>query len=393
MRHPPFDGVGDGVKWSRGGTSSALDASAAIATSERSTYRCPMIADPAPPPRIAPGAIAAAWTIVALSWGPAAALVVSAEPTPLAYVVSTGLSLLSFLSWAFATPALFRLCRRHPIGAGNDARSIACLAAAGVLIVPSIVVVVPLLETLLFGTIGRTNGALLASAGLLRRLSISSLFSVPTYVAVVAVGQALVWAERAGGQATLAARSELRALRSELSPHFVMNALGAIAQMGHVSADRAEEAVVALADVLRSSLADQGDFQTLADELGAIDAHLDLYRSLTGGLDYSRSVADGSWTCEVPTRILVPLVENALTHGSLGPEGRQTLALSTAIHANVLRIEIINPVDCEPRRSNGLGSGLEQVRQRLLILHGERAQLTTELVDLHYVAILTLPRE
>ena len=393
MPHPPFDGVGDGVKWGRGGTSRASDANAAIATPERSTYRCSMIADPAPPPRIAPGAIAAAWTIVALSWGPAAALVVSADPTPVAYVVSTGLSLLSFLTWAIATPALFHLCRRHPIGAGSDARSIACLAVAGLLIVPCIVLVVPLLETLLFATTAHANGALLASASLLRRLSISSLFSVPTYVAVIAVGQALVWAERAGSQATLAARSELRALRAELSPHFVMNALGAVAQLAHVSADRAEEAVVALADVLRSSLADQGDFQTLADALGAIDAHLDLYRSLTGGLDYRRSVADGSWTCELPTHILVPLVENALTHGSLGPEGRRTLALSTVICADMLQIEIINPVDREPRRSKGLGSGLEQVRQRLLILHGERAQLKTDLVDDRFVAILTVPRE
>ena len=352
-----------------------------------------MKVDTAPPPRIAPGAIAAAWTIVALSWGPAAALVVSAEPTPVAYVVSTGLSLLSFLTWAIATPALFRLCRRHPIGAGSDVHSIACLAVAGLLIVPCIVLVVPLLETLLFATTARANESLLVSASLLRRLSISSLFSVPTYVAVVAVGQALVCAERAGAQATLAARSELRALRAELSPHFVMNALGAIAQMAHVSAERAEEAVVALADVLRSSLADQGDFQTLADALGAIDAHLDLYRSLTGGLDYRRSVADGSWTCELPTHILVPLVENALTHGSLGPEGRRTLALSTVICADMLQIEIVNPVDREPRRSKGLGSGLEQVRQRLLILHGERAQLRTDLVDGGFVAILTVPRE
>lgn len=114
-----------------------------------------------------------------------------------------------------------------------------------------------------------------------------------------------------------------------------MNALGAIAQMAYVSADRAEEAVVALADVLRSGLADQSDFQTLADELG--------------GLDYRRSVADGSWTCEVPTRILVPLVENALTHSSLGPEGRRTLALSTTVSADALQVEIVNPVDRESR--------------------------------------------
>lgn len=352
-----------------------------------------MTADTALSPRIAPGTIAAAWTVVALSWGPAAALVVSARPTTSAYVVSTGLSLLAFLPWALATPALFHLCRRHPIGAGRDVQSVACLAAAGLLIVPCIVLVVPLLEMLLFATTGRANGVLLASASLFRRLSISSLFAVPTYVAVIAVGQALVWADRAGRQATLAARSELRALRAELSPHFVMNALGAIAQMAHVSADRAEEAVVALADVLRSGLADQGDFETLADELGSIDAYLQLYRSLTGGLDYSRSVADGSWTCKVPTRILVPLIENALTHGSLGLEGRRTLALSTTVSADTLQVEIVNPVDHEPRGSNGLGSGLEQVRQRLLILYGERAQLTTRMVDGRFLAIVTLPRD
>jgi LytS/YehU family sensor histidine kinase len=267
---------------------------------------------------------------------------------------------------------------------------VAGLAVFGLLIVPALVAVVPLAEL----SIGLATGAFggdAAIAKLPRRIAISALFSTPTYVAVIAVGQTLVWAERAGTNATLAASSELRAIRAELSPHFTMNALGAIAQLAYVSAQRAEAATHALADVLRVSLGEDDDAHTLADELGAVEAHLDLYRHLTGGVAFQRLVDDGAWGWRMPRHILVPLVENALTHGAADQDGTRHLTLRAASGADALAIAIENPVGNGPSPSSGLGLGLRQVADRLRLIYGGRATLTAAAADGMFQAMLSVP--
>lgn len=347
----------------------------------------------ASPPVVPSAAIIAAWVVVALSWGPAAALVVTSAPSAHAVAVSTGLSLLSFMPWAIATPAIFLLCRRCPIGVGRDARSLTSLVASGLIIVPALVAVVPLVEAAI-GFATNTSGGPSSTAKLLRRLAISALFSTPTYVAVIAVGQTLVWAKRAKTHAMLAAKSELRAIRAELSPHFTMNALGAIAQLAYVSAERAEGATHALADVLRSSLGEESDTHTLADELGAVEAHLDLYQHLTGGVAFQRTIGDEAWGWRMPRHVLVPLVENALTHGAgMGPEGTRHLAVRAQPEAGILTIVIENLVKHQALPSSGLGLGLRQVADRLRLVYGDRAALTTATTNGLFRSTVLIPND
>lgn len=335
--------------------------------------------------------IAIAWSCIALAWGPAAALAANTSPSPREFVVATALCFATFLPWALATPGLFMLCRRHPLGEGRDVPSMIALLLIGGGIIPLLTSLVPAMQAIASTILPSLLGETQSPALLARRILVTSLFAVPTYVAVIAVGQTMVWADRARRQEAQSARSELRALRAELSPHFLMNALGSIAQMAHASADRAEAALSALADVLRSGLAAEDELHMLADELGTVDEHLLLYRELNGRLDYRREVGDGLWQRQVPSRILIPLVENALTHGDPLPDGTRQLEISVTAVPNATRIQIINPSPLAPQISNGLGSGLDQVRQRLAILYQNRFRLTAAGNGGRFYVVLEMP--
>lgn len=335
--------------------------------------------------------IAFAWSCVALAWGPAAALAAGASPSLRELAVATAFCFASFLPWALATRRLFRLCHRHPLGEGRDASSVIALLLTGVAVIPLLTLVVPAIQTAIALISSSLFGPPQPLAALARRIIVTSLFAVPTYVAVIAVGQTFVWAGRARDQEARSARAELRALRAELSPHFLMNALGSIAQMAHISADRAEAALSALANVLRSGLTAENEMCMLADELGAVDEHLLLYRQLNGRLDYRRAVGDSMWQRLLPSRILIPLVENALTHGETLPDGTRQVDLKVTAAPHATRIEIGNPAPAVARASNGLNSGLDHVRQRLAILYQNRFQMTVARNGTWFSVVLELP--
>lgn len=332
-----------------------------------------------------------AWSCIAIAWGPAAALATSPEPTMRDFVRAIALCFATFLPWALATPTLFVVCRRFPLGEGRNAGSIAALLLIAIGLVPFLSGLLPFIEGLGGVAFPAFFGEPQTPSDALRRVLVTSLFALPTYVAVIAVGQTLIWANRARNQEVRSARAELRALRAELSPHFLMNALGSIAQMAHVSADRAEAALLALADVLRSGLSAEEEMHTLADELGAVDEHVTLYRELHGKLDYRREVGDGLWQQQVPTRILVPLIENALTHGAPLPDGTRQIELTVTDIPGAMQIHISNPIPRDPYASLGLGSGLEQVRQRLAILYGHKGCLTAAPDGDRFAVILEVP--
>lgn len=243
-----------------------------------------------------------AWSVIAVAWGPAAALVSSANPGGLDLAVATAWCLASFFPWALATPYIFRLCTWWPIGQKNDFVSILVLLGVGVVAVPILTVFVPILQLTLSLAFPTIVGEAQSLADIARRTVITSLFAVPTYVAVIAIGQTILWANRARDQQDAASRAHLRALRAELSPHFISNVLGSIARVAHISASRAEKALAALAAVLRSGLGQQGDMHTLADEIGAVDEHLALYCALFGSLRFDRRIAHETWTVMLPRR-------------------------------------------------------------------------------------------
>ncbi|MCK0173057.1 sensor histidine kinase [Mycolicibacterium sp. F2034L] len=117
-------------------------------------------------------------------------------------------------------------------------------------------------------------------------------------------------------------RAEVLALRAQISPHFVYNALNTIASFVRTDPDRARELILEFADFTRYSFRTAGQYTTLAEELRNIDRYLTLERARFGtSLTVRLQVAPEVLNVVVPFLALQPLVENAVRHGFAGRGG------------------------------------------------------------------------
>jgi two-component system, LytTR family, sensor kinase len=115
------------------------------------------------------------------------------------------------------------------------------------------------------------------------------------------------------------ARAELRALRAQISPHFVYNALAAVAGYIHARPDEARELLTDFAEFTRYAFRRERPYVTLADELHYVEKYLNLERARFGDrLEVRLSVAPEILPAVVPVLSLQPLVENAVRHGIEG---------------------------------------------------------------------------
>lgn len=126
------------------------------------------------------------------------------------------------------------------------------------------------------------------------------------------------------------AEAELRALRAQISPHFIYNALTAIASFITTDPPRARELVLEFADFTRYSFRRRGEFTTLADELGSIHSYLELERARFGErLTVVLTISPETLTTTIPFLSVQPLVENAVRHGLEPGEGGGTIRIAS----------------------------------------------------------------
>ncbi|WP_330231951.1 histidine kinase [Nocardia sp. NBC_00508] len=114
-------------------------------------------------------------------------------------------------------------------------------------------------------------------------------------------------------------RAEVRALRAQISPHFIYNALNTIASFVRTDPARARELILEFADFTRYSFRAAGEFTVLADELRNIERYLALERARFGdALQVRLRIAPEVLGVVLPFLALQPLVENAVRHGLAG---------------------------------------------------------------------------
>ena len=114
----------------------------------------------------------------------------------------------------------------------------------------------------------------------------------------------------------LASEAELRALRAQLNPHFLFNALTTIGYLIQTAPTRALDTLMRLTSLLRGVLRSEGEFTTLGRELDLVEAYLDIERArfeqrLRVRIDIDTALRDVT----IPALLLQPLVENAVKHG------------------------------------------------------------------------------
>lgn len=157
---------------------------------------------------------------------------------------------------------------------------------------------------------GQTVGALAAVDRNARASTVRATAEAADWVAAQ-----LQLGELAASRAALA-EAQVRALRAQISPHFIYNALNAIASFITTDPARARELVLEFADFTRYSFRRDGDTTTLAEELQSIDSYLQLERARFGErLTVTLQVAPEVLPIEIPFLSLQPLVENAVRHG------------------------------------------------------------------------------
>jgi len=134
-------------------------------------------------------------------------------------------------------------------------------------------------------------------------------------------------AELEGSRGRLA-RAEVRALRAQISPHFIYNALTAIASFVRTDPERARELILEFAEFTRYSFRAHGEFTTLAEELRSIDRYLTIERARFGErLQVRLEIAPEVLPVGLPFLCLQPLVENAVRHGLSRKPGVGTVTI------------------------------------------------------------------
>ena len=123
--------------------------------------------------------------------------------------------------------------------------------------------------------------------------------------------------------------AEVRALRAQISPHFVYNSLTAIASFVRTDPERARELLLEFADFTRYSFRRHGEFTTLAEELSSVEQYLVLERARFGDrLNVTLRVAPEVLPVVVPFLSLQPLVENAVRHGLESRDGAGRISIT-----------------------------------------------------------------
>jgi signal transduction histidine kinase len=187
----------------------------------------------------------------------------------------------------------------------------------------------------------------------------------------------------------LATEAELRALRAQINPHFLFNALTTLGHLIQTAPDRALDTLMRLTGLLRGVLRSAGELTTLDEELCIVQSYLEIERArFEERLNVVIDVPSHLRSIQLPPLVIQPLVENAIKHGiaPLRSGGKVTVSARTEAdpgidsEAALLCITVedtgagVSEIELAHRRKRGLG--LNNVEQRLRCYYGEASSLT-----------------
>jgi two-component system LytT family sensor kinase len=217
------------------------------------------------------------------------------------------------------------------------------------------------------------------------------------YVLIAGLSYSAHGARRAAQAEAIAAQTQLATLRSQLQPHFLFNALHTIVQLIHIEPRRAAEAAELVADLLRRTVEEQRDEVPLSEEWQFVSRYLAVEQIRFGErLVVKADLPPDLESERVPSFALQTLVENAVQHGAAPRVAPTEIAITGTRSNSELVISVRNSGDRDASQANGngTGTGLTRLRERLTVLYGGSATLTSRPISTGgYEAVLTVPRK
>ncbi|KAJ50563.1 two-component system LytT family sensor kinase [Clostridium tetanomorphum] len=176
--------------------------------------------------------------------------------------------------------------------------------------------------------------------------------------------------------------AEYKALRTQIHPHFLFNALNTIASFCRINPNKARELIINLSNYFRQTLKREEDFVTIKDECDFLNSYLSIEHARFGDrLKVNINIPGNLLQRKIPVFILQPIVENSIKHGILPrPSGG-----IVNINVNLVNDELIftvedNGIGMDDNKLSNLflnpsGIGLRNVNERLKLLYGDNYKL------------------
>ena len=178
--------------------------------------------------------------------------------------------------------------------------------------------------------------------------------------------------------------SELKALQSQINPHFLFNVLNTMTSLIRTNPEKAREVTIDLSNYLRYNLDNNLKSVELIKELNQIDTYIKIEKARFGEkLNIIYDVDESLYNFQIPSLIIQPLVENSIKHGILKKRDngfvkiivkRIDKDIEVAIEDDGVGIEqaVIDNLDKKIEEN----IGLKNVHQRLKLLYGEGLNIT-----------------
>ncbi|WP_434426413.1 sensor histidine kinase [Nannocystis pusilla] len=281
-------------------------------------------------------------------------------------------SMASAWLWVPLTLAIVWLTERFPLGRERLASRLIAHGAGALFVVSARAGAVWILDPWIgwYGSLPPFRVVLLQSL----------LNNFMLYWMIVGVAHAGLYARRERRRATEAAQlsaqlaeAQLAALKAQLHPHFLFNALGSISELVHLDPDGADRMLVKLSALLRRALNVASTQEvTLAEELSFLQPYLEIEQvRFADRLTVRWDIDPQARAALVPHLALQPLLENAIVHGIAPRAGGGTVEVAARVVGERLVLAVRDDgVGSAARVRAGVGVGLTNTRARLERLYG-----------------------
>lgn len=311
-------------------------------------------------------------------------------------------TLFSYLFWAGMTVVLLRMIRAMPVPSGVWRYSL--IFAGGLLIlVPLFICFEAVISDWLFGRSARSVAAIIVNVDFFTVFFVTIIYFM-LFFACLGLSYFQRWRQMQDNAAELEKKNvqsqldlsnmRMQILQSQLSPHFLFNALGSISALAR-NAPRSEvtKAIRILGDMLRYTLgASQKSLISVGSEIQFTENYTALQK-----LRFADRCNVQLYYNNVPEHIACPpfvlqtLIENAFIHAVESREEKTDVAAYIKCDDQQLMIRVENDMAEPTDVKNGLGLALDNLGRRLSLMFSGQAQISGEMIGHKYVATITLP--